>query len=90
MTIKNAVIIFLITLLLCAVFYFIKDGIIKSNTRVIKKNFTYYQQQIDSLISDIYSKELIIGKYEMTLELLKEEDPEAAKKFKSIYNTQTE
>jgi len=90
MTIKNALVLFIIIAILCAAFYFIKDGIIKSNTQVIKKNFTYYQQQMDSLISDIYSKELIIGKYEITLELLKEEDPEAAKKFQSIYNTQTE
>jgi hypothetical protein len=32
----------------------------------------------------------MISRYEITLELLKEEDPKAAEKFQSIYNKQTE
>jgi hypothetical protein len=90
MSIKNAIVLLIIISILCTAFYFIKDGIIKSNTQVIKKDFIFYQQQIDSLISDIYSKELMISRYEITLELLKEEDPQAAEKFQSIYNKQTE
>ena len=35
MTIKNALVLFIIIAILCAAFYFIKDGIIKSNTQVI-------------------------------------------------------
>ena len=90
MSIKNAVVLLIITLILFVVFFFIKDIIMKTNKEVEIKNFIYYQQQIDSLISDIYSKELIIGKYEITLELLKEQDPKAAEKFELILNKETE
>jgi len=90
MSIKNAVVLLIITLILFVVFFFIKDIIIKTNKEVEIKDFIYYKNQIDSLTNDIYIKELIIGKYEITLELLKEEDPKAAEKFELILYTQTE
>ncbi len=92
MTIKNALILFVITCILCVAFYFVTDGI-KTTT----KDAIRYQTMIDSLNRDIdslnhevFHKQLIIGKYEMALELLKEQDPKAADNFELILNTQTE
>jgi len=85
------------TCLLCLSFYFIKDGMIKSNTEIIIKDFKYYELQIDSLNNqvdslnqELFIKQANISNYEMTLELLKEQDSKAANKFQLILNTQTE
>lgn len=97
MIIKNAIVLFITTCLLFLAFYFIKDDMIKNNSEIITKDFIYYQaqidslnNQIDSLNADIFNTQTTIGKYEMTLELLKEQEPKAADKFKLIFNTQTE
>ena len=97
MSIKNALILFIITCLFCIAFYFINDGIIKSNTQIITKDFQNYQNQIDilnnqvdSLNQELFIKEATIGKYELGLDILKEQDSKAADKFLLILNTQTE
>ena len=48
------------------------------------------QATIDSLKSEIFVKETIIMRYEITLEMLKEEDSVAADKFEYIMYTKTE
>lgn len=92
MSIKNAIILLIITCMLCVAFFYINNGIRQSTSDI-----RFYQNREDSLISqvdslnhEIFHKELTIGKYEMTLELLKEQDPTAAEKFELILNTQTE
>jgi hypothetical protein len=97
MNLKNAIILFLITLLLCVAFYYIKENIIKTNTKVITKDYFYYQTVIDSLNTQIdslnnlnFNYQTIISKYEMTLEILKQEDYKTANKFQLILNNKTE
>lgn len=97
MIIKNAIVLFLTTCLLFLAFYFIKDAMIISNTEIITKDFQYYElqidslnNQIDSLNNNIFNNQVTIGKYEMAFELLKEQDPRAADRFKLILITQTE
>ena len=48
------------------------------------------QNVIDSVSDEIMPLEVELGRYEMTLELLKEEDKKAADKFELILTTQTE
>jgi len=45
---------------------------------------------IDSLESELFVQQKIVARYEMTLELLKEEDKKAGDKFELILTTQTE
>jgi hypothetical protein len=97
MILKNAIVLFITTCLLILAFYFIKDDMIKSNTEIITKDFKYYElqmdslnNQLDSLNQELFIKQANISNYEMTLEILKEQDSKAADKFKLILNTQTE
>jgi hypothetical protein len=48
------------------------------------------QNVIDSLRAENLPLEIQLGRYEVTLELLKEEDKKAADKFELILTTQTE
>jgi hypothetical protein len=45
---------------------------------------------IDSLRSELFVKETIIMRYEVALDMLKEDDKKAADKFELILTTQTE
>ena len=97
MILKNAIVLFITTCLLFLAFYFIKYDMIKSNTEIITKDFKYYELQIDSLNNqldslnqELFIKQANIGRYEMTLEILKEQDPKSADNFQLILNTQTE
>lgn len=45
---------------------------------------------IDSLESELFVQQTIVTRYEVALELLKEEDKKAADKFELILTTQTE
>jgi hypothetical protein len=47
-------------------------------------------QTIDSLNAEIFNLQTINGRYEIALELLKEQDKKAADKFELILTTQTE
>ncbi len=92
MTIKNALILFVITCIICVAFYCIRDGIRVSTIDAIKYQTTIdsLNQEVDSLNHEIFHRQVTIGKYEMALELLKEQDPKAAENFELILNTQTE
>ncbi len=48
------------------------------------------KNQVDSLRSELFVSSTIIGRYELTLDMLKEEDPKAADKFDLIMHTRTE
>ena len=48
------------------------------------------QEKIDSLESEIFIRQTNLGRYEMALEILKEEDSVAADHFEHILSTQTE
>ena len=48
------------------------------------------QKQIDSLQAELFIKQTEVGRYEMALELFKEEDSVGADHFEYILNTQTE
>jgi hypothetical protein len=45
---------------------------------------------IDSLQSELFVQQTIVGRYEVALELFKEQDKKAADKFELILTTQTE
>ena len=45
---------------------------------------------VDSLQSELFVKETMIGRYEVALELLKEQNPKAADEFELIISTKTE
>ena len=45
---------------------------------------------IDSLNQEIFAKDIEIGRYEITIDLLKEEDSAAAAKFTYILENETE
>jgi len=48
------------------------------------------QQTIDSLRSELFIQKSYVGRYELTLEHLREVDPEAAKKFSEYLEHETE
>jgi chromosome segregation ATPase len=66
------------------------------NPKPIKENITLedsiakLNNQIDSLNRELFVTETQITRYEVTLELLKEDNKKAAEKFELIYTTQTE
>ena len=45
---------------------------------------------IDSLYSEIFIQQTIVGRYEIALEMLKESNPKAAEEYELILTTQTE
>ena len=47
-------------------------------------------KQVDSLQTELSIKQIEVGRYEMALELLREEDSVAANHFETILSTQTE
>lgn len=48
------------------------------------------KQTIDSLHTELFKAQTDLGRYEITLELLSQEDTVAAAKFDRIYNNETE
>lgn len=48
------------------------------------------KREIDSLKQEILVNGLIINRYEMTLEILKEKDPDVSEKFEETMSTETE
>ena len=48
------------------------------------------QKQVDSLQTELFIKQTELGRYEVALELFKEEDSVGADHFEYILNTQTE
>ena len=92
MSIKNAIVLLIITGIMCLAFYYIKDGI-KGSTKQIRACEMVtdsLRNEIDSLNHEIFHHRTNLGRYEMALEILKEDDPQSAQKFEIILNTQTE
>jgi len=48
------------------------------------------QSVVDSLNSEIFNLENIVGRYEISMEVLKERNPKAAEEFESILYKETE
>jgi hypothetical protein len=51
---------------------------------------TVLSNKVDSLKSEIFITATIIGRYELSLDYLKESNPKAAKEFEKFYNHETE
>ena len=47
-------------------------------------------QTIDSLQSELFTQQTIVGRYEVALEMFKEENPKGAEQFQLIMSTKTE
>ena len=58
-------------------------------TNLVSNN-TLPNKTIDSLQSELFVQQTIVARYEVALEMLKEEDKKAADKFELILTTQTE
>jgi hypothetical protein len=56
----------------------------------LKKENVAQKETIDSLRDELFIKHTTLCRYEMTLELLYQQDKLAAAKFDSIYNNETE
>lgn len=59
-------------------------------TASLKRENNSQQQIIDSLQQEVYISNINLGRYEITLELLSQEDTVAAAKFDRIYTNETE
>jgi hypothetical protein len=62
----------------------------KVNTEVVVGGDIQKAEVIDSLENEVFNLQTINGRYEMALEILKEDDKKAADKFELILSTQTE
>lgn len=92
MTLKNAIILFIITCIISVAFMYIKEGIKTSTSEAYRYQATIdsLNQKVDSLNNEIFYKQMTIGKFDIAIELLKEHDPDAADKFELILKNQTE
>jgi hypothetical protein len=55
-----------------------------------KNEVSNYQSKADSLHDKLFNTQVELGRYETTLEILKEKDSVAAQKFEHIMYTETE
>jgi hypothetical protein len=53
-------------------------------------NNTALSNKADSLKSELFITSTVIGRYELSLDYLKESNPKAAKEFEEFYNHETE
>lgn len=67
----------------------IKNYILQPVTTSVKQSLEL-QKQVDSLQTELFIKQTEVGRYEMALEILKEEDSVAADHFEYILSTKTE
>lgn len=58
--------------------------------RVSEDRVTELQLKVDSLQADLFNEQTINGRYELSLEHLKEINPKAAKQFTDYLENQTE
>ena len=93
MSIRNAIILLLTICILCCVFLYINYNI-EQNNRPKAIQYEYksdsLKKLVDSLNQELFQQQLVIGKYDIALEMLKEENPDAAATFGLILNTKTE
>ena len=92
MSIKNAVVLLLTVCIVALCFLYIKDKIASSQPRPVSYEIQSdsINKLVDSLNQEIFQKQVIIGKYDIALEMLKEQNPDAAATFELILNTKTE
>ena len=62
----------------------------ENNMEVVVGGDIQKAQTIDSLHSELFVQQTIVTRYEVALELLREQDKKAADKFELILTTQTE
>jgi hypothetical protein len=82
--IKQILTVFSVGLILFTM-YTQNEKITELKTTVIKQ-----QKVVDSLQTDLFLSKTMNGRYELTLENLKEKNPNAAKQFESYLSSETE
>jgi hypothetical protein len=92
MSIKNAVVLLLTVCIAALCFLYIKDKIASSQPRPVSYEIQSdsLNKLVDSLNQELFKKDVIIGKYDIALEILKESDPQAAITFETILKNKTE
>ena len=92
MSIRNAIILLLTICILCVVFLYINYNIEQKRPKAIEYEFKSdsLKKLVDSLNQELFKQQVIIGKYDIALEMLKEQNPDAAFTFETILNTKTE
>lgn len=88
MSIRNGITLLIATCILCLAFNYMKGQV--NQIRVYEQKKESLIHEVDSLNHEIFHHQLNIGRYEMALELLKEQNPKAYQEFQTILNTQTE
>jgi uncharacterized coiled-coil protein SlyX len=89
MSIKNAIALLIIVIILVGAMLFITYKIGERN-KFYNHNALNQEKTIDSLNSELFILQTQVARYEITLDLLEEQDKLAADKFKKILSTQTE
>jgi len=90
MNIKNAITLLVVVIILIGIMTHISN-IIQEETKQSDYGYEHpHLMTIDSLNKEIFIIQSQLGKYEITLELLKEQDIKAADKFENIFSNQTE
>ena len=93
MSIRNAVILLLTICILCVVFLYLNYKKEQNNRpKAIEYEYKYdsLKKLVDSLNQELFKQQVINGKYDIALEMLKEQNPNAAATFELILNTKTE
>lgn len=62
----------------------------EQNNTINKLKDRISQSGIDSLQQELFIKQTEVGKYELSLDHLKETSPEAAKQFEDYFSNETE
>jgi hypothetical protein len=78
-------IIFIVSIMVVGLYSMSSISNTEDHVKVIKQ-----EKIIDSLTEELFIKETEVGRYEITLELLKEEDSISAAKFTNILEHETE
>lgn len=80
----------IIAITLLAVIYVQHDVITKLKVKSQTTPDSVLTNQIDSLRNELFTNEMQVARYEIALELLKEQNQKAANEFELIFTTQTE
>jgi hypothetical protein len=89
MSIKNAIALLVVVISLVGAILFITHKIGETNNN-LNNNALNQEKTIDSLSAELFILQTQVGRYEITLDLLEEQDKLAADRFKKILYTQTE
>jgi len=89
MSIKNAIALLVVVIALVGSMLFITHKISETNN-YFNNNALNQEKTIDSLNEELFILQTQVARYEITLDLLEEQDKLAADRFKKILYTQTE